>query len=236
MTKRRAIAYLRVSTQEQAAEGFGLGVQEDACRAYCREHGLRLVQVVADAGLSGSNGLEDRLALADAVEALRDHRADVLVIARLDRLARDAVLQESLYRDVLAMGAELASAVPAEAAQLSDPDDPTRKMVRQILGIVAEYERGAIRLRMRAGKARKARDGGYSGGQPRYGTRAIDKELAPHEDEAAIVARVHHLRAEGRSYRQVCEVLEAEGFHPRRAQHWQPSVVRRIAQRGAPAR
>jgi DNA invertase Pin-like site-specific DNA recombinase len=232
MTKRRAIAYLRVSTKEQADDGFGLAVQEDDCRRYCQERGLRLVDVASDAGQSGSNGLETRLALADALGALTDQRADVLVVARLDRLARDAVLQESLFREVQTIGAELASAKPGEAQQLlDDPDDPSRKLIRQILGSLAEYERELIGLRMRAGKARKARDGGYSGGQPAYGSRAVDKELAADPDEAAIVARVRRLRADGRSYRQVCAVLEAEGYRPRRAAAWQPAVVRRIARR-----
>src|SRR5690349_14217760 len=91
---RRALqvtTYLRVSTDKQADEGLGLDVQREAIRAWAKEHGHRVVRWTADEGISGSNGLDTRVALLEAFDALKDGTAAGLVVYRLDRLARDLV-------------------------------------------------------------------------------------------------------------------------------------------------
>ena len=81
-----AIAYLRVSTDEQAVSGLGLAAQESAIRAECARRGLTVLAVYTDAGLSAKN--LDRRALAQALEALDHGEASVLMVAKLDRLTR----------------------------------------------------------------------------------------------------------------------------------------------------
>src|SRR3974377_1125906 len=94
-TYTRALAYTRVSTEEQV-QGNGLEVQERAVRAFCKSQGLRLIDVISDEGVSGSNGLDTRIGLASSLARLEAAEADCLVVYRLDRLARDFVLQELL--------------------------------------------------------------------------------------------------------------------------------------------
>ena len=65
------IAYLRVSTDQQAERGLGLDVQRTAIRAWAKTHGRRVVLWTADEGVSGSNGLDSRVGLADALDALK---------------------------------------------------------------------------------------------------------------------------------------------------------------------
>src|SRR5258706_7555130 len=157
----KVAGYLRVSTDRQAEEGLGLEVQEHAIRAWARNNGHRVGSWYRDEGLSGSNGLDQREGLADALDALKNRGAAGLVIYRLDRLARDLVLQEQLLADVRRMRAEVFSTSAGEAGYLSDdPDDPSRKLIRQVLGAVSEYERGMISLRLRSGRRRKAENGG----------------------------------------------------------------------------
>ncbi len=162
----RAVGYLRVSTDRQAEKGFGLDVQERAVRSWARQHGHRLVEIHRDEGVSGSNGLDTRVGLADALQSLRDRNAHGLVVPRLDRLARDLVLQETLLAEVKRLGGRVYSATPAEDEFLADdPQDPSRRLIRQILGAVNEYERSMIALRMRGGRERKRAAGGYAGGR-----------------------------------------------------------------------
>jgi DNA invertase Pin-like site-specific DNA recombinase len=227
-TRKRALGYIRVSTSEQAEHGLGLEVQQEAIRAYCRTHGFRLVDVLQDSGVSGANGLDHRLGLAEAVARLEAGTADVLMVYRLDRLARDLGLQETVIGQLERAGREIRSVT--EGQDLGS-DDPTRVLVRQLLGAVAQYERALIRGRMMAGKAAKVRRGGYGGGQPSYGTRAQGGELVEDESERQLVERVRQLRDAGKSYRECCEVLTTEGYQPRRARHWSPMTVRSIAQR-----
>jgi DNA invertase Pin-like site-specific DNA recombinase len=193
----KLIAYLRVSTDKQAEEGLGLEVQERAIRRWARAEGHRIAFVCRDEGVSGSNGLESRLALADAFDLIGKGTAQGLVVYRLDRLARDLVIQEQLLGDVRRMGAAVFTTSAAEAGYLvDDPDDPSRKLIRQVLGAVAEYERAMTALRMRAGKLRKRERGGYIGGAPPYGKRAqagtlVADEVEPTSSSCATVRCRH---------------------------------------------
>jgi len=225
-------AYLRVSTDRQADEGLGLEVQEQAIRAWTRTHGHRIALWARDEGISGSNGLDLRDGLADALNALKRRGAAGLVVYRLDRLARDLVLQEQLLADVRSMGAEVFSTSNAEASYLSDdPDDPSRKLIRQVLGAVNEYERAMISLRLRSGRRRKADNGGYAYGSPPFGYRVEGRELTKDQAEQHVLARMRELREQGASYRTVAATLQAEGHQPKRGATWHPMTVRQILNR-----
>src|SRR6516164_5988833 len=174
----RVAAYLRVSTDRQADEGLGLEVQEQAIRAWALGCGDRVVLWARDEGVSGSNGLDTREALGDVLEALKKATAGGVVVYRLDRPARDLVLQEQLLADIRRMGAEVFSTSSAEASYLGDdPNDPSRKLIRQVLGAVNEYERAIIALRLRSGRRKKYDNGGYAFGSPPYGWRAVRRDL-----------------------------------------------------------
>ncbi len=228
----RVVGYIRVSTDRQADEGFGLAVQEQEIRRWCREHGHRLACLYRDEGVSGSNGLDTRLGLADALDALRNGSARGLVVYRLDRLARDVVLQEQLLAECRKINVEVFSCSSSESDLLrDDPSDPSRKMVRVIMGSVADYERSMIGLRLSAGRRRKAQSGGYAYGAPPFGWAAIDGDLVVDESETATVRRIAELRAVGTSLRAIAQQLEAEGHAPRRGLHWHPKVIRAIIAR-----
>jgi DNA invertase Pin-like site-specific DNA recombinase len=151
------------------------------------------------------------------------------VVARLDRLARDLVLQETLIAECRKHGARVWSTAAGEDAYLEEiPDDPSRKMIRQILGAVAEYERGMIALRMAAGKARKVAEGGYAHGAPPYGWDAVDGRLEINELEQTQLAIMRTMRQGNASYRTICRVLNASGSRAKKGGPWHSNVVRRI--------
>lgn len=225
------IIYLRVSTDRQAEHGQGLGVQETACRAWCREQGRRVAGVEVDEGVSGT--LENRIGLAAALETLRTGRAGALLVYRLDRLARDMVLQEQLLADITRAGAQLHSTSPSEDAYLvDDPDDPARALVRQVLGAVAAYDRAMVTLRMRLGRERKRAAGGYAGGRPPFGHRAARGELEqlPELDQAYELIR--RGRRQGMSLREIAAELEIAGILTATGRRvWHPQQVTRVYQR-----
>ena len=88
------------------------------------------MDVLADAGISGGNGLDSRRSLAEALARIEDHEATVLVVYRLDRLARDLLLQETIMERLGLGGGSVVSVSEPEI----DSDDPTRILVRQVLG------------------------------------------------------------------------------------------------------
>lgn len=228
----RVVGYLRVSTDRQAEEGSGLEVQQEAIEQWALSRGLDLVGFTTDEGISGSNGVETRLGLAEALEALREGRVQGLVVYRLDRLARDLVLQEQLLAEVWRMGCQVFSTSAAEDAYLADdPADPSRRLIRQVLGAVSEYERAIIALRLKAGRTRKAATGGYAGGRPPFGFKAVGKELVHDDDEQAVLQRVSELKELGMSLREIAAFLDREGYPCRTAARWHPSTIARLLQR-----
>lgn len=222
------VAYLRVSTDRQA-EGFGLDVQDAAVRMWAKKNRARIAHIVIDRGVSGT--VMDRPGLAEALGHIEAGRARALVVPRLDRLARDLMLQEWIRAELLRAGAQLRSADPVEDVYLiDDPDNPTGTLVRQIMGAVAQYERAMIRLRMNAGKAKKRQAGGYAGGQPPYGYRAHGHDLVPNLDEQRQVQRMKRWRRDGKSFREIADRLNAEGVPARRGR-WHPPTVQRVIER-----
>lgn len=81
-----AVGYIRVSTQEQAHEGVSIDAQRDKLRAYCKTMEIKLVQVYANEGISG--GTMERPGLQATLGALKQGRANTLIVVKLDRLTR----------------------------------------------------------------------------------------------------------------------------------------------------
>jgi len=226
----RLVAYLQVSTDTQAEHGLGLDIQEASCRTWARAHGHRLARVVRDEGASAT--LTDRDGLAEALELVAAGEAGGILVARLDRLARDLVVQEQLLAEVWRLGGEVYSAAGGEADLRDDPDDPSRRLIRQVLGAVPEFQRAMTALRLRRGRRRKAEQGGYAGdGPPPFGWRARDRALVVDDREAAALERIRQLHGDGLSLRQIIAVLDTEGHAPKRGGRWHPQTLARIIAR-----
>src|SRR5687767_6546822 len=131
----RAVGYRRVSTQDQADSGLGLDAQQTIIATTAKRLNLSVVTTFTDAGFSGSLGLERRPGLADALNALQ--RGDVLLVAKRDRIARDAFLAVLVERAVAKKGCRIISA----AGEGTETDDPAAIFTRRILDAVSELER-----------------------------------------------------------------------------------------------
>lgn len=95
----RLVAYLRVSTLEQAKHGYGLDVQRAAIRDWAASHGARVVKWCVDEGKSGALLPADRPGLTDALLWLHAGRADGIISRDLDRLARGVTQQEAILAE-----------------------------------------------------------------------------------------------------------------------------------------
>jgi DNA invertase Pin-like site-specific DNA recombinase len=194
------------------------------------------LEVYRDVGVSGANGLDKREGLPDAMATIQAGRADGLVVRELDRLHRDMIVQENIFADLwrIRPAVEVFSTKGGEAqhCRRDDPADPSRRLIRQVLGAVAEYVRAQTVAKLQAGKRRKAQAGGYVGGQPAYGTRATDKSLVPDQAEQAAIARILELHAAGASLRTIAATLSGEGHRPKRGDRWHAQTVARVIERG----
>lgn len=231
----KAVVYLRVSTVEQADKGMGLAIQLQACRERIELDGLTVVTVLRDEGVSGAESIENRVGLMTALNALQAGEADTLVVYRLDRLARDIILQETVLRQVWTAGASVVTCSPMETSLCRpdlDDEDPARTLVRQILGAVSQYEKSMIRLRMRGGRRRAARERVFSGGQEPFGWVADKSTRVGLREvwiEQATLARAKVLHdVEGLPWAAVAAQLNMEGSLRRDLKWWDAQQIRRV--------
>ena len=189
-----------------------------------------------DAGISGTKDASERPGLAAALLAVqRPPDADGIVVAKLDRLARALTVQEGILALVWRANAKLFTVDDGEVLA-DDPDDPMRTALRQIVGVIAQLDRAIVVKRMRDGRRIKATTGRKATGAYAYGYagagKGRDRDAAERADEQQAIARIVQLRAEGKnSYRWIAATLDAEGYKPRRAEHWSSMAVRNIVLR-----
>lgn len=218
------VAYMRVSSDRQADEGYGLDVQRADIEKWAAEGGHTIVGWEQDEE-TGKNGLEHREGLARAVQMVEEGAAPTLVVHRYDRLARKLYVQMTVINRVAELGGTVVSVKEPDV----DGPDELRELIRNILGAIAEFDRARIVTRLRAGAERKAAAGSrYAwGGRPPYGWRAERKELVPDEDEQAVLRWIHELHEDGLSSRKIAEQLNHEGFTRRAGGAWHHENVRR---------
>lgn len=224
-----AVVYLRVSTLGQI-DGFGLDVQEQACRAYAKAHGLRVIATFRDEGVSGTLEATDRDGLMSALARLRDGDADALLVARLDRLARSLTVQEAVLAQVWKHHRTVHSVDVGEVVR-DDPDDPMRTAMRQMAGVFAQLDRGMVVKRMRDGRKAKAAHGGRAVGPAPYGYRAQNGMLHPIPAEQDALALMRDLRAAGETCASIAATLSDKGHPTKRGGRWTSPVVSRILSR-----
>lgn len=214
---RTAVAYLRVSTDEQH---LGPDAQRAAITAWAAREGVSVVAWCCDAGVSGAAAIADRPELLAALAALREHGAGVLAVAKRDRLARDVMAAAMIDRMVVDAGARVVSA----AGEGTDSDDPSAVLMRRMVDAFAEYERALIAARTRAALAVKRSRGEATSHAP-FGFRAVDGVLVADEAEQAVIAQVRAARARGMTVRAICDELRAAGIVSRKGKPLAVSAV-----------
>jgi DNA invertase Pin-like site-specific DNA recombinase len=228
------VAYVRASA-DGPADTFGLDTQIARIHSWARANGHCIIAVHEDAITSSTRDLAERPGLRAALSLLTPpSRATGLVVACMDRLARELGIQESILATIWRAGGTVFTTEDGLIAQ-EDPDDPMRNVYRQLMGAMAELDKDYVAKKLREGRRAKAARGMHSVGIYPYGYHGAgtgrDRDAAPQGDEQETIRRIVELRGEDRSYRDIAATLDAEGRRPRRADHWSPMAVRNIVLR-----
>lgn len=220
----KAIAYVRVSTEEQAREGISLAAQEAKIHAYAQLYDLELVEVVVDAGVSAKT--LNRPGLKKALAALEAGEAEALVIAKLDRLTRSVSDWGLLIDRFFAKQFALLS-----VADQIDTRTAAGRLVLNVLVSVAQWEREAIGERTAAALEQKKAQGEHVGGVA-YGFRVEGAGLVQVEAEIRAIILIKQLREEGWTLQAIADELTRLGIPTKRGGRWQPTQIKRITERG----
>jgi site-specific DNA recombinase len=224
---RRAVAYLRVSTQGQAERGMSLQSQRERVTEYARTKGWKLLDVVEEAASGGVKSGEEfswqhRPGLLRILDRAERGELDVLLVAKLDRLSRDyatlTVLERRLQRhevDVVSTAEE-------------NGDGPIAEFIRGQLALVAELERAMILERVSAGKAKKKQLGRHVHGRVPFAYTSEHGVLTPDPERASTVRRIFEEAKDGYTPGKIARGLNADLTPSPQGAQWSAKAVRRV--------
>ena len=196
-------------------DGDGFPRQLKAIRQYAESHDLKIVNVFREEGVSGTVESANRPAWAELMTALHSNGVRTIIIEKLDRLARDLMVQETIIADLKRHGFDLIS--------VAEPDlmatDPTRILMRQLMGAVAQYDKSQIVLKLRGARLRKKAATGRCEGRKPFGF---------YESEGEALKRIKALKAEGLGFDRIAAKLNEENIPTRTGKRWHGVVVNRI--------
>ena len=220
---RAAIAYYRVSTQRQGQSGLGLEAQQAAVQAFAERRELTITETFTEVETGTSK--RQRTEILRAIDAAKKAQA-LLVIAKLDRLARNVAFVSNLME----------SGVDFTAVDMPDAN----RLTVHILAAIAEHEARLISDRtkeaLKAAKARGTRLGNPNGFPAEHRRRGpqVQRVRAQHDTRQALRV-IRMLRQEGRSYRAIASILNADGYRARQGGYWHASQVKRVLDRARPS-
>jgi site-specific DNA recombinase len=226
----KAVIYCRFSPQRKADDCESNETQLDYCEQHCKSKGYEIAAKFADASASGDS--EDRPGLWNAISALK--RGMVLLVYRLDRLARSVYLSEYIHREVGKKKCRIESVTTGMCG-----DSPDDVLLRQITSSFFEYERKIIAARTRAAVLRHQANGFAVSKDPPYGKQIgppkelmgkMRKTLVDDPVELAVIDHIMQLRADGLGLREIARRLDDEGIDAR-GREWNHVTVSRILAR-----
>ena len=193
METKRAALYIRVSTQEQAQEGYSIGAQTERLEAYCKSRDWTVANIYTDPGFSGAK--TERPALQRMIKDIEAGAIDIVVVYKLDRLSRSQKDTLYLIEDVFLKN-------NTSFVSLNENFDTSTAFGRAMIGILsvfAQLEREQIKERTTMGRIERAKDGYFHGGgfDP-IGYDYIDGHLIVNEYEAMQVRKVYEMFLAGK--------------------------------------
>ena len=222
INKVRVLLYIRVSTHEQALEGYSVGEQTERLEKYADAMGWTIVKTFTDPGYTGAD--THRPGLKELIRAVEDGRADKVVVYKLDRLSRSQKDTLYLIEDVFLKN-------NTDFVSMSENFDTATPFGRAIIGILAVFaqlERETIKERMTMGREARAKNGYYSASSKILtGYDYIDGLLKVNEYEAMLIKQIFEMFNGGTPIKTIAENLNKRGLY-HRSTEWTGTTVRRL--------
>ncbi len=234
-SKKEAVIYLRVSTDQQAESGLGLADQRSKTLKWAQENGYTVVEVIVADGVSTRTSLSKREKLQKALSLITPGR--ILLVAKRDRLAR------SLEDSVLIRGAmkKKRGRIISAAGEGTEGDTPADNLMGGMVDLFAEYEREMIKWRV-VGALDALLEQGLCFGHPPYGVLKFERDgrafLGFNPEEIQIIrVAVEFRRAKkgsrSPSWQRVADHLNSLGLYNRNDQPWNRNISRVMKPREA---
>jgi DNA invertase Pin-like site-specific DNA recombinase len=222
---RLAVAYIRVSTVNQAQEGVSLEAQEARIRAWAAGGGWELLAVHQDAGLSGSSA-DHRPGVQAAVEEACRRKAALVVysLSRLARSTRDAI---DISQRLDHAGADLVS-----LSEAIDTTSATGRLMFRLMSVLAEFEREQLVERTTMAMAHMRHEHRQISYHPPYGWDHSEKgRMVRNDREQAVLDEMIAMHTAGTSWSEIAQRLTEMGITTKRNGTWRGDAVKAIVKR-----
>lgn len=219
---KKAVAYLRVSTDGQSGEDrFGLESQKQQILSYAGENDIEILTWFTEqvSGASDTRPVFDQIIYGDVTNPPYEY----VIVAKSDRVARDINIYY-YYKMMLKKKDITLISIAEDFGQFG----VFSSMLEAFTICVAEMERENITKRTSMGRRVKAKQGGYAGGNAPYGYTIENGSLVVNPEEASVVLDIFAMHDQGWSYRQIAESLERQGVLSRSGKPMRHSVVQKI--------
>lgn len=222
--------YARVSTHEQAEQGYSIDAQLDTLRGYCKKNGLEVYEEYADAGISGTS-LKGRVALQRLQQDAEKGLFDELLVWKINRLARNAYNLLGILDHLEQHNVSFRS-----YSDNFETSTPIGKFAFQMMGAVGELERNTIVENVKMGMKQRAKKGEHNGKLP-LGYRVVpdpgnlskrSKAIAVVPEEALIVRKIFELYAAGRGLKSIANELNHSGYKTKTDNTFSTTAIKEI--------
>ncbi len=217
---KRVATYARVSTEDQAREGFSLDAQLEKLRSYCKARDWIIVEEYIDDGYSGRD--VRRSAYTKMMENI--DLWDLLLVMKMDRIHRNSKNFMLMMEDLNEKGKEFVS-----MTESLDTSTAMGRFVMDIIQRIAQLESEQIGERVYEGMCQKAKEGkGILGSPAPYGYEYDDGILAEKDDELHIVKKIYELYLSGNTLAEIVRWLEKKDVKTKKGKRWDKKTVSRI--------
>ncbi|HCO79982.1 MAG TPA: resolvase [Bacillus sp. (in: Bacteria)] len=221
MKSLNAVIYARVSTEEQATEGYSIKAQKDLLSHYAEKNKLTIIEDYIDEGKSGKS-IAGRPQMIRLLDDAKQGKFEAVIVYKLDRLARKTRDSLEIVETLGNHGVQLIS-----LSENIDTTTPHGKMFYTVLSSLAEMERDQIVGRVKMGMTQRAKEGKWNGGQC-FGYDVKDKKLVINEDEAKIVKEIFDYADQGFGYKKMVGILNRKGYTTKRRHEFSIGTLKGI--------
>ena len=197
--------------------------QRDAILKYASVNDIQIVDWFSDDGVPGKTEMQNRPGLGSLLSRLETSGVRTVIVEISDRLARDTVVNELIIREFQKLDCKVISASGGVDLTAGSDDNPTAKLVRQILAAVAEFDRCVTVLKLRAARERLRTKNGKCEGRLAYG--------AKNANEAATLALMLQYADSGYKSDLIAAKLNLAGIKTRYNKRWNAGTVWKIIER-----
>jgi len=217
----RAAIYTRVSTEDQAKDGFSLDAQLDKLRSYCKARDWEISGEYIDDGYSGRN-IKHRPAYNTMMDEMR--KWDALLVIKMDRIHRNSKNFMQMMEDLKKQGKEFVS-----MTESLDTGTAMGRFVMDIIQRIAQLESEQIGERVYIGMKQKAKtNSGMLGFNIPYGYNYIDNKLIINEDESKNVKKIFNLYLDNCSMKKIAEKLNKKNIPTKNNKTWASQTIASI--------